>query len=310
MLAHSALLCADRALDVQRTLDYLFHDLLDQDPELKATHGFLRDRTRSIRQDFSVQSDKGPISIECHERMARYHIHCIHVMCESEGFSCQQELEQLRKGQPLPAPALHLFHVAHYPATSVLTSLMEFYSDRRQTEPSTSSSPSPASPNEAEFSAYLLLTHLWDADILRQTENLPSYLFHSQEVQLALSFAYLAQRNSNTEIAQTFFTRFFKNVSKGSTPYLVACLLESHFGEVRKAAFLALKRGLMKNFKPMPIEDLVGPLGCDDELDVAGVCEEFGLEVEWDDDAPLTVKLFRDATMKGEHAQPCLRIVR
>ena len=87
---------------LQRTLDYLFTTLLGADPDLKATHSFIRDRTRSIRQDFSVQSDKSDISIACHERMARYHIHALHVLCANEGFSVQQEMEQMKKGQSGP----------------------------------------------------------------------------------------------------------------------------------------------------------------------------------------------------------------
>lgn len=184
---------------------------------------------------------------------------------------------------------------------------MEFYSDIRLSRASFSSHPppEPASPHEAEFCAYLLLTHLWDTDILRQTENLPPYLFYSPEVQQALSFAYLAgNRDATGPPVQNFFSRFFRTVARPDTPYLVACLLESHFGDVRKAALLALKKGFLKNYKPMPLEDLVDMIGCDDELDVAGVCEEFGFEVEWDDDAPLTVKLYRDSQMVGESHFP------
>lgn len=86
-------------MSLQKTLDYLFNTLLSQDPSLKATHSFIRDRTRSIRQDFTVQSEKGEVSIESHERMARYHIHALHMLCETEGFSVQQEMEQLRKSE-------------------------------------------------------------------------------------------------------------------------------------------------------------------------------------------------------------------
>jgi len=96
---------------LQNTLNYLFTTLLGEDPDLKATHSFIRDRTRSIRQDFSVQSEKSDISIECHERMARYHIHALHVLCATEGFSVQQEMEQMKKGSSfllLPSSTRHL----------------------------------------------------------------------------------------------------------------------------------------------------------------------------------------------------------
>jgi hypothetical protein len=84
---------------LRRSLDYLFTLFPSAGPPsaLRPSHGFVRDRTRAIRQDFTIQSSKGAIAIECHERMARYHIHCLHALGEEEGFSVQQEMEQLRK---------------------------------------------------------------------------------------------------------------------------------------------------------------------------------------------------------------------
>lgn len=82
---------------LHRTLDYLFHTLLPQHP-LALTHPFIRDRTRSIRQDFTVQNVRGRSAIECNERIARYHILAVGTLREQSGFSESQELEQLRKG--------------------------------------------------------------------------------------------------------------------------------------------------------------------------------------------------------------------
>lgn len=85
----------------QTTLDYLFNDLLPRE-SLFETHGFIRDRTRSIRQDFTLQNERGRIAIECHERIARYHILCLHFLRDKEGvgsYQEQQELEQVRKGK-------------------------------------------------------------------------------------------------------------------------------------------------------------------------------------------------------------------
>jgi len=88
------------------TLDYLFHTLLPTLP-LATTHPFIRDRTRSIRQDFTVQNVRGRSAIECNERIARYHILAVGTLREQSGFSESQELEQLRKGA---AAALSLVH--------------------------------------------------------------------------------------------------------------------------------------------------------------------------------------------------------
>ena len=80
-----------------KTLDYLFHTLLPSQP-LHLTHPFLRDRTRSVRQDLTMQNARGRLAIECNERIARYHILALGALREQVTFSESQELEQLRKG--------------------------------------------------------------------------------------------------------------------------------------------------------------------------------------------------------------------
>lgn len=84
----------------QYTLDYLVDEILSSNP-LDKCHAFVRDRTRSIRQDFTLQNIRDITAVQAHERIARFHILCLHEMCElDEGkFSKQQETEQLRKGK-------------------------------------------------------------------------------------------------------------------------------------------------------------------------------------------------------------------
>lgn len=186
-------------------------------------------------------------------------------------------------------------------------SLDQFYTDRRTSRLASSSTPS--SPHEAEFCGYLLLAHIWDVDILRKTEALPAYLYYTPEVQLALSLAYLAQRSNDphagrskptSELSQNLFTRFFKTVQRGTTPYLVACLVESHFGDIRKAGLLGLKKSFVKQYSTVAVEDLVGMLGCDDVRDVAEVCEEFGLRVSREDGVPVSVEVSRESVIIGK----------
>lgn len=75
------------------------NSILGQYP-LEKCHPFIRDRTRSIRQDFTLQNIRDQKAVEAHERIARFHILCLHEMChlDEEKFSEQQETEQLRKG--------------------------------------------------------------------------------------------------------------------------------------------------------------------------------------------------------------------
>jgi uncharacterized protein YxjI len=63
------------------------------------THFFVRDRMRSIRQDYTLQNERGISAITVHEKIARYHIACSHLLCETSSFSESQEMEQLRKGK-------------------------------------------------------------------------------------------------------------------------------------------------------------------------------------------------------------------
>jgi hypothetical protein len=80
-------------------LDYLIDKVLSNNT-LEKCHAFVRDRTRSIRQDFTLQNIRDITAVQVHERIARFHILCLHEMCEFDEskFSEQQETEQLRKG--------------------------------------------------------------------------------------------------------------------------------------------------------------------------------------------------------------------
>ncbi|GAA97493.1 uncharacterized protein L969DRAFT_42828 [Mixia osmundae IAM 14324] len=240
------------------TLDYLFETVLASDPGLSETHPFIRDRTRSIRQDFTMQHERGPIAIECHERIARYHILCLHVLRDRESFSESQELEQLRK---------------------VLQSLNEFYEDALFERMDC--------PNEAEFRSYSLIVHLRDSDVIRQTEALPARLFDSQSMQTALRLHSLAQRNNdgrgrraaNSEACLNHFTRFFKLLQAESTTFLLACLCESHFSDIRRGALKAMMRSNLSNLPPYPLAVLTRMLGFDSTEECADFCVAFGLGV-------------------------------
>ena len=229
---------------------------------LHATHSFVRDRTRSVRQDFTLQNDRGVHAIECHERIARYHILCLHQLCEIKGFSQQQEMEQLRK---------------------VLQSLTEFYHDAKVNRIEC--------PNEAEFRAYHLLSSLRDPDMARQAQALPITLFLSQPIQYACQLIKLSNRNnevvgrlkaSNCEAALNQFCQFFKTVDGAQTDYLTACLLETNFVDIRKGALKAMRKAYLDRQRPFPARELAAMLGCDSELQVEEICIHYKLEIEVD----------------------------
>ncbi|KAK4702362.1 hypothetical protein P7C70_g3866, partial [Phenoliferia sp. Uapishka_3] len=257
---------------LEATLDYLFHDLLQQYP-LHVTHGFLRDRTRSVRQDFTMQNVRGPSAIECNERIARYHVLALGTVREQISFSESQELEQLRK---------------------VLKSLNEFYDDARISNP-----PIPT-PNEPEFRAYNILTHLRDPDIIWSTELLPTSVFNAPIFQTALTLHTLAQRSiiqRGERASLNAFSRFFKFLSDPTVPYLFGCILSTHFGEIRKNALDALRKSYVPQHSSFPARTLAKILGCDDEEEVASMCDALGLETSIDQGV-MVVKLHKGVVIK------------
>ncbi|KAG5519765.1 hypothetical protein PMAC_000038 [Pneumocystis sp. 'macacae'] len=258
------------------TLDYLIDRIVCGGDSLSETHSFVRDRTRSIRQDFTFQNSRGLEAVECHERIARYHILCLHQLCEIKTFSQQQENEQLQK---------------------VLQSLMEFYDDLRCLNVHC--------PHESEFRAYHVLSRIQDPDIIRQAQALPEELFFSSPIQHSLKLYALVQRNNekigihkipNTEAAQNLFTRFFKLIASKKTTYLMACSVEMHFADIRKGALKAMRRSYLANHSPFPIDKLTEMLGCDNIEEAAVNCESYGLMVNRNTEGtPISVYIHRSS---------------
>lgn len=191
---------------LRKTMDYLCNEILDMsEASLADIHKFVRDRTRSIRQDFTLQNLRNPICVEIHEEIARFHIFSGHRLCEEDPavFDAFQNTEQLRK---------------------VLQSLQEFYDDSYKHGHSY--------PNEAEFRCYYILTHLPDTDIYRKSLTFKLEIFQSDEVQFALKCC-SAFRERN-------YFRFFRLLENAT--YLEACLLHSHFNMVRNSALLVMNK--------------------------------------------------------------------
>ncbi|KAG7665342.1 SAC3 [[Candida] subhashii] len=221
------------------TLDFLVENILGQLPE---AHSFIWDRTRSIRQDFTYQNSFGPEAIDCNERIVRIHLLSLHIMAGSEiEYSQQQELEQFNKA---------------------LQTLMEIYQDVRNN--------GGKCPNEAEFRAYHLLSHLRDPELEREIQNLPNVIFQDPKVQLALKLRSIISQNNivergfiNTVGALNLFVEFFRIVYSEETPFLMACLLETHFNEIRFYALKSMARSYHTKGRPYAAESLAEILGFD-----------------------------------------------
>ncbi|KAI6001946.1 SAC3/GANP/Nin1/mts3/eIF-3 p25 family-domain-containing protein [Pisolithus albus] len=196
---------------LKRTLDYLFHDLLPRGG-FSATFSFIRDRSRAVRNDFTMQHEMGPLAIECHDRCARFHILAIHVERNSPGFSIPLEEQQLM---------------------NTLQSLKEFYEDQRGRY---------QSPTELEMRVYHRLIHIRDQR--ERHEDIPDFLLKHPVFELTTRFRARVQAKSapitktsalavDAEAMQIFveLATVLRREGNVVMTYLIACILERLFGK-------------------------------------------------------------------------------
>lgn len=222
---------------LKHTLDYLVDNIVEKLPE---AHSFIWDRTRSIRQDFTYQNSFGPEAIDCNERIVRIHLLSLHIMAGSDvEYSQQQELEQFNKS---------------------LQTLIEIYQDVRNH--------GGKAPNEAEFRSYHLISHYRDPELEREIQTLPNHIYNDPQVQMALKIRNLMSQNNiqerghiNSVGALNLFVEFFRVVYSEKTPFLLSCLLETHFNEIRFYALKAMARSYHTKGGAYPANSLAEMLG-------------------------------------------------
>ncbi len=262
-------------LVLQKTLNYLFDEIIGGSKPLAAVQKFVWDRTRAIRNDFSIQQVTKVadlrIAIDCFERIARFHILSLHQLskpsADNEDFEPIQEREQLN---------------------NTLLSLMYYYDDSRHKM---------TSPNEAEFRAYCIIFEIQDQrpDLEDRAQQWPKSLLQDRRVQTALKL-YAAAGNTSDEqgplrprvpflIAQANIGRFWSIIRSNAVPYLMACVAEVYFGFIRKTALETIwkaykgKRGGPTKMEDWILDDLTTALGFDDEGQTQTFCEDHGFTI-------------------------------
>ncbi|EJF59439.1 hypothetical protein DICSQDRAFT_156285 [Dichomitus squalens LYAD-421 SS1] len=196
---------------LKKTLDYLFHDLLMREG-FSETHDFIRDRSRAVRADFTMQHETGPIAIECHDRCARYHILALHLERDNPKFVLHLEEQQL------------MF---------TLQSLKEFYDDQRGRY---------QSPTELEMRVYHRLIHIRDQR--ERHEDIPDEIRNHPVFNLTTQFRLRVQAKSAPisktsrlvvdEEAMHIFGQLaavLREQNNVAMIYLVACIMERLFGK-------------------------------------------------------------------------------
>lgn len=142
---------------LKRTLAYLFYEIMDKADSAESlveAQKFVRDRTRAIRQDLSIQDIRDSDAVEINEQIARFHIAIDNELrgkVDKAEYDPFQNTEQLRK---------------------VLLTLLELYEDGY------------TGANEGEMRAYHILSHLENPDSFHRSVsgNFP-------EVRLAVKLA-------------------------------------------------------------------------------------------------------------------------
>jgi len=258
---------------LQRTLDYLLDEVIGGPQALANVHKFVWDRTRGIRNDFSIQQVTKAadlrVAIDCFERIVRFHILSLHQLSrpgqDNGEFDHHQEREQLNNS---------------------LLSLMYYYDDSRHKL---------KSPNEAEFRAYCIVFEIQDQrpDLEDRSQNWPRDILRDRRVQTALKL-YAAAGNTADEqgplrprtpnvIAQANYGSFWSVVASNTVSYLMACAAEIYFNLVRKTAleliWKAYKRGGSIKMEDWTLSEIVPALGFDEEEQVRSFCEEHGFAI-------------------------------
>ncbi|KAI9837544.1 MAG: hypothetical protein M1819_007195 [Sarea resinae] len=260
-------------LVLKKTLDYLMNDVVGNCERLGDVHHFVWDRTRAIRNDFSIQQlTKAPdltIAIECFERIARFHILSLHLLSlpgsTYSEYTNHQEQEQLDK---------------------TLLSLMYYYDDSRKVL---------HSPNEAEFRAYCIIFQIRERcpDTEERAQRWPKNVLWDPRVQRALKLYSAAGNTLDTQgplqpyttyaIAQGNYGRFWAMLASSEISYLMACVAEIYFNHIRKTALTSIvrayKQGGQSRNEDWTLSELAPILGFDEEQQAEDFCEAYGLTI-------------------------------
>ncbi|KAB5550941.1 SAC3/GANP/Nin1/mts3/eIF-3 p25 family-domain-containing protein [Coniochaeta sp. 2T2.1] len=222
---------------LRRSTDYLLGDLLKTDDQLPSLHGYLWDRTRAVRKDFSFHSQKSSeemqVMVYILEAIARFHVISLHLLSRKgfalDDFDQQQEVAQLG---------------------ATLLSLKETYDDCRQRNV--------VCENEGEFRALYFLLNMHSPNIMEESlewTSLPWYNSTHMETARSLFDALQSFDQAGgpfkpyaigAHFAAPGFTRFFDLVGSKTVSYTMACLCEVHFTWLRQRILGTLVKGFAR----------------------------------------------------------------
>ncbi|KAI7493967.1 hypothetical protein KC357_g858 [Hortaea werneckii] len=284
---------------LKQTCDYLFNTLIAEAPSLGSVEHFVWDRTRAVRNDFSIQqlskAEDLSLAIDCLERIVRFHILTLH-LCSvepkpTELYDAQQEREQLDR---------------------TLLSLMQYYDDSRGRVDM---------PNEAEFRAYCIIFQIQDPipDMEDRVQSWPRHIALDHRVRVALELYAAACNTMDSQgplkprgshlVAQQDWAKFWELVASKRVSYLMACTAEIYFNLIRRTALQGIWRSYrMKPSKALSdactIDFLEEVLALDSEEQVVRFCEAYGFVFEEREDGERYLDLLSVKTDTNALGEP------
>eukprot|EP01105_Mastigella_eilhardi_P012653 TRINITY_DN2893_c0_g1_i7.p1 TRINITY_DN2893_c0_g1~~TRINITY_DN2893_c0_g1_i7.p1 ORF type:complete len:1482 (-),score=356.23 TRINITY_DN2893_c0_g1_i7:2446-6351(-) len=224
---------------LREAMDVLVNSVADLEGEQFFTlYSFMRDRSRSIRQDAKFQNLTDAVYASILENQIRFFILAGHRLCNHPQFTRGQNSVQME---------------------DCFSSLKQCYlAMARQGQPC---------PNRAEFLLYMLLG-LPSAEFINSLCQLPKDTSSTHEVKLAVE-TWKALFGMN-------WSRFFRQIVVRA-PYLAACCMHVHFAHIRVNALHVLARALKKG-DSLPLDDVASMLCFNDTKEAQTFLSHFGLE--------------------------------
>ncbi|KAF7138610.1 hypothetical protein RHSIM_Rhsim07G0071700 [Rhododendron simsii] len=267
---------------LEETLSYLLN-LLDSDEHpFEVVHDFIFDRTRSIRQDLSMQNIINTRVIQMFEKMVKFHVISHHKLRRCSG--------------SLNISSMH--HLNMEQLMKVLTSLYHLYEANRKSQS--------IYENEAEFRSLYVLLHL-SSDSKPAGEPLSLWFRHPSPILKSKEMCFARRVLRYYRFGN--YKRFI-HITATEASYLQYCMVEPHISEVALSLSLSLHScvcsiyfGAIQNTKtkglvralavscinyggyklyPYPLEDL-SKLLMMKESDMDSFCRDCGLETSTDE---------------------------
>ncbi|KAE8689559.1 SAC3/GANP/Nin1/mts3/eIF-3 p25 family isoform 2 [Hibiscus syriacus] len=233
---------------LEDTLNYLLNLLDSSDHPFEVIHDFIFDRTRSIRQDLSMQNIVNERAIRMYEKMVKFHVVSHQKLRNCSGSSIAS-LQYLNMEQ----------------LTKTLTSLYIMYEANHENNS--------VNENEAQFRSFYLLLHLDSKN--QQTESSLSLWFRGVPSPIMKSKEMCFARQVLRHYRMGNYKRFLCTVSSEAS-YLQYCIIEPYVNEVRALAISYINNCCYK-VHPYPLEQL-SKLLMMKESDVESLCHACGLE--------------------------------